>query len=181
VIARPLFSRGFLGQAPRFVSGVVIVAAILATCLAVVTVSGAARSNADVGELGPAPSDVEMRQAFTDFYNAGHPPDTTVDVEFPGPILVGQPTVHPNPPPDPWCVRCGYPDQGTSPMYPVLALVSVTITQGLEASALPSTSFAHTITTTYNGTPCTGETKAEYCPSYFFYRDGAGRWRVAAS
>jgi hypothetical protein len=64
-------------------------------------------------------------------------------------------------------------------MYPVEALVSVTITQGLVSSALPPTSFVHTTTTTYNGTPCPGETVAQYCPAYFFYRDDQGHWQVA--
>lgn len=166
-------------NAVRCMVRVVMAATVLATCLASTTVFGAPISSADVGELGPPPGDVEIKQALTAFYNAGHPPDATVDVQFPGPILVGQPLVHPNPPPDPWCVRCGYPDQGASPMYPVMALVSVTVTQGLVASALPESSVVHTSSTTYNGTACAGKVKAEYCPNYFLYRDRAGNLRVA--
>lgn len=153
-----------------------IVTALLITAL---LTSMPARSNADVGELGAPPAAAEIEQVFTDFYNAGHPPDATVDVRVVGPAVVGKPTMHPNPPPQPWCVRCGYPDQGSSLMYPVLALVTVTTTQGLEASALPETSFRHITQTSYNGTPCPGDPVAQYCPSYFFYRDGAGRWQVA--
>lgn len=157
----------------------VIGAALFAAALLTVTVVGAPRSTADVGDLGAPPADVEIQQVFTDFYNAGHPPDATVDVRVVGPAVVGKPTMHPNPPPQPWCVRCGYPDQGSSLMYPVLALVTVTVTQGLEASALPESSVRHTTTTSYDGTPCPGPTVAQYCPSYFFYRDGGGRWQVA--
>ncbi|OMC36732.1 hypothetical protein A5740_00200 [Mycobacterium sp. GA-1841] len=129
--------------------------------------------------MGSPPADWEVKQTLTDLYNAGHPPDWAIDVQIVGPIMVGQPTIHPNPPPDPWCVRCGYPDQGASLMYPVMAVASVTSTQGLVSSALPASSFVHTTTTTYNGTPCPGETVAQYCPAYFFYRDGGGRWQIA--
>ena len=174
-----LDSREFPQRASRFTGRLAVVAACLATCLLAMTVFGATPSNAGVGDLGPPPADSEIKQALTDLYNAGHPPDSTIDVQFVGPILVGQPTMHPNPPPQPWCVRCGYPDQGASPMYPVEALVSVTVTQGLESSALPSTSFVHTTTTAYNGTACPGETVAQYCPAYFFYRDDQGHWQVA--
>ncbi|MCV7065928.1 hypothetical protein H7H51_09705 [Mycolicibacterium farcinogenes] len=52
-------------------------------------------------------------------------------------------------------------------------------TQGLVSSALPASSVIHTTTTTYNGKACPGETVAQYCPTYFFYRDSAGRWHVA--
>ena len=142
------------------------------------TVFGGFRAGAGVGELGPPPSEAEIRQTLTDLYNAGYPPDFTIDVEFDGPIIVGQPTVHANPPPQPWCVRCGYPDQGSSQMYPVVAIVTVTTTQGLVSSALPPSSFVHTGTTSYNGTPCVGETKVEYCPTYFFYRNEQGGWQA---
>ena len=174
-----LFIRGFPPTVSGFARRIACVAIFLATCIATITTFGAISAKAGVGDLGPPPADPEIRQTLTDLYNAGHPPDSTIDVQFVGPILTGQPTVHPNPPPQPWCVRCGYPDQGTSPMYPVEALVSVTITQGLESSALPSTSVVHTTTTTYNGTACPGETSAQYCPAYFFYRDDQGHWHVA--
>ena len=168
----------FRRRASRFAGRLVVVAVFLATCFATVTTFGAVASHADIGELGPPPVESEVRQTLTDLYHAGHPPDSVIDVQFVGPILVGQPTVHPNPPPDPWCVRCGYPDQGSSLMYPVLALVPVTTTQGLMSSALPPTSVVHTTDVTYNGTPCPGETNAQYCPTYFFYRDSQGRWQA---
>lgn len=158
---------------------VVGAATLTAACLTAVTTFGAARSHADVGDLGAPPVDPEVKQTLTDFYNAGHPPDDTVEVQIEGPIVVGHPTVHPNPPPQPWCVRCGYPDQGASQMYPVLAVVKVTTTQGLVSSALPASSIVHTTTTSYDGTPCPGETVAQYCPAYFFYRDRAGNWQIA--
>jgi hypothetical protein len=173
----------------RFGSRLAIVAVLVATCFVTVTAIGAERSNAKVGELGPPPADWEIKQALIDLYHAGQPPDFTIDVHFVGPILVGAPTVHPNPPPQPWCVprpqpiqhgvRCGHPDPGASPMYPVLALVSVTTTQGLVSSALPPTSSVDTTTVTYDGTPCPGESNAQYCPTYFFYRDDGGHWQVA--
>jgi hypothetical protein len=175
--------------ASRFARRLAFVAVLVATCFVTVTIFGAVRSEAKVGELGPPPVDSEVKQALVDLYHAGQPPDFTVDVEFDGPILVGAPTVHPNPPPQPWCVprpqpiqhgvRCGHPDPGSSPMYPVLALVSVTITQGLASSALPPSSFVNTTSTTYDGKPCPGERQAQYCPTYFFYRDEAGHWQVA--
>ena len=175
--------------ASRFAGRLVVVAVFLAMCFAAVAAFGADVSYANVGELGPPPSDPEIEQVLTEFYQAGHPPDWVIDVQLVGPVLVGQRTMHPNPPPDPWCVprpqpiqrgvRCGYPDQGSSLMYPVLALVSVTTTQGLVSSALPPNSFVHTATVQYNGTACPGEANAQYCPTYYFYRDGQGRWRVA--
>lgn len=182
-------SRGFAQRASRFASRLVVVAALLATCFVPVTALGTVKSNAEVGELGPPPADWEIKQTLIDLYNAGQPPDFTVDVQFLGPIIVGQPTVHPNPPPKPWCVprpqpiqhgvRCGHPDPGASPMYPVLAIVSVTIKQGLVSSALPPTSFVHTTSTTYDGKPCPADPKPQYCPTYFFYRDDGGHWQVA--
>lgn len=156
-----------------------ILAALFAGCLVAATLVGAVTAHANVGELGPPPGEPEIRQALTDLYSAGKPPDFTTDVRFDGPVVVGKPTVHPNPPPQPWCVRCGHPDQGSSLMYPVVAIVSVTTTQGLESSALPPTSLIHTTTTSYNGTACPGETSAQYCPAYFFYRDTQGNWQVA--
>lgn len=180
-LAYSLLDRRFAARpAFRVAAGLADVLALLIVCLLVTTTFGPTKANAGVGELGPPPAEPEVRQALTDLYNAGHPPDATVDVRFDGPILVGQPTVHPNPPPQPWCVRCGYPDQGASPMYPVLAIVSVTTTQGLVSNALPPNSFVHTSDTTYNGTACPGEPATQqYCPTYFFYRDEQGNWQVA--
>jgi len=180
---------GFAQWLSRFASRLAIVAVVLDTCFATVVALGAVRADAKVGVLGPPPVDSEIKQALIDLYHAGQPPDFTVDVQFVGPVLVGAPTVHPNPPPSPWCVprpqpiqhgvRCGHPDLGASPMYPVLALVSVTTTQGLVSSALPPSSFDHSTTTTYDGKPCPGKTQAQYCPTYFFYRDDRGHWQVA--
>ncbi|GAB1812508.1 hypothetical protein [Mycobacterium sp. MUNTM1] len=170
---------GVAQRASLLADRLAVVAVFLVACFATVTAIGAARSDAKVGELGPPPDDSEIKQVLIDLYQRGQPPDFTVDVQFLGPTIVGQPTVHPNPPPQPWCVRCAHPDPGASPMYPVLALVSVTTTQGLGSSALPPSSFVHTITTTYDGKPCPGETNAQYCPTYFFYRDDGGHWQVA--
>lgn len=169
---------GFTQRVTRLAVRVTVVALAFSTYSLAATVSNT-ESRADVGDLGAPPAESEVKQTLTDLYNAGHPPDWQIDVQIVGPILVGQPAMHPNPPPDPWCVRCGYPDQGASLMYPVMATASVTSTQGLVSSALPSSSVIHTTTTTYNGTPCPGETVAQYCPTYFFYRDGGGRWRIA--
>ncbi|OBI41698.1 hypothetical protein A5708_23810 [Mycobacterium colombiense] len=176
---RLIISSGVALRASRLSGRLAVVAVFLAACFATVTAIGAVRSDAKVGELGPPPDDSEIKQALIDLYQRGQPPDFTVDVQLLGPTIVGQPTVHPNPPPQPWCVRCAHPDPGASPMYPVLALVSVTTTQGLVSSALPPSSFVHTTTTTYDGKPCPGETNAQYCPTYFFYRDDGGNWQVA--
>ncbi|AMT72630.1 hypothetical protein [Mycobacteroides immunogenum] len=163
----------------RIAGRLAAVTGLLAVYMMAAVAFGAIRADANVGELGPPPGESEIKQTLTDFYNTGRPPDYAIDVQFDGPILVGTPTVHANPPPQPWCVRCGYPDQGTSLMYPVLAIVSVMTTQGLDSSALPPNSFVHTTNTAYNGTPCPGATVAQYCPAYFFYRDGQGNWQIA--
>jgi hypothetical protein len=62
-------------------------------------------------------------------------------------------------------------------MYPVMALVKVTVIQSLDSSALGPKVVENTVT--YNGTTCPGETRAQYCPAYYFYRDGRGSWQVA--
>lgn len=139
---------------------------------------GASWANGDVGDLGAPPAEPEIKQVLTDFYSAGHPLGSMVDVQFNGPILVGPPTDHANPPPRPWCVRCGYPDQGISPMYPVKALVTVTIKQGLESSALAPSNPVEA-RTTHNGTSCGGVIQSQYCSAYYLYRDGQGNWQVA--
>lgn len=180
VVALPLSANELSQAFSRWFSRVTMVAVVLTACLFAVSGVSPVPAEAAVGELGPPPSDVEVRQALTWLYNNGKPPDADIEVAFPGPVIVGaRPMMHPNPPPDPWCVRCGYPDQGASLMYPVMALVSVTTTQGLVASALPESSYRHVVTTTYNGTACRGQHKAEYCPAYYFYRDPEGRWRIA--
>jgi len=63
-------------------------------------------------------------------------------------------------------------------MYPVMALVTVTIKQALESSALAASNPVET-NTTYNGTSCAGVTQSQYCPAYYFYRDRQGNWQVA--
>lgn len=162
-----------------FVARLAVLTGVVMLFFVIGEVFGAITASANIGELGPPPLESEIRQTLADYYDANHPPDVTVTVTFDGPIMVGQPTVHPNPPPRPWCVRCGYPDQGSSQMYPVMATVSVTTTQGLQSSALPADSFVHTTNVAYNGAPCPGEAAAQYCPTYFFYRDGQGNWQIA--
>ena len=155
-----------------------IVGLLLFGCYGLMGAVGASQAIGDVGDLGPPPADSEIRQALADFYSAGQPLGSAVDVHLDGTPLVGLPTEHANPPPDPWCVRCGYPDQGTSLMYPVLALVTVKIKQGLESSSLAQTSPVET-TNTRNGTTCANVTQSRYCPAYYFYRDGQGNWQIA--
>lgn len=144
----------------------------------VITAFGVTFSYAGVGELGPPPSEIEVEQALSAHFSAGHPPDTHIQVGVVGPVIVGQPALHANPPPDPWCVRCGYPDQGASLMYPVSALVSVTTTQGLNSSALGDVSAAPS-TTSYSGTSCPGVDRAQFCPMFYLYRNEHGHWQVA--
>jgi hypothetical protein len=165
-------------RASRFRKRVSVLAVVLVAAYCILVAFGVSQANGDVGDLGPPPAEPEIEQVLTDFYGAGHPLGSTVDVRFDGPIRVGAPADHANPPPGPWCVRCGYPDQGISPMYPVSALVTVTINQGLQSSALaPSDSVESTAT--YNGTPCPGVTESLNCPVYYFYRDGQDNWQVA--
>jgi hypothetical protein len=64
-------------------------------------------------------------------------------------------------------------------MYPVMALVTVTIKDSLESSALAPTNPVEATTITHNGTLCAGVTQSQYCPAYYFYRDGQGNWQVA--
>jgi hypothetical protein len=164
--------------ASRFTKKVSVLAVLFAASYWILAAFGGSQAYGDVGDLGPPPAEPEIKQALTDFYSGGRPLDSAVYVQFDGPILVGQATEHANPPPRPWCVRCGYPNQGISPMYPVLALVTVTVKQGLDSSALaPSSSVA--TTTTHNGTTCPGATQSQYCPAYYFFRDGHGNWQVA--
>lgn len=155
-----------------------VAALLLVAGCCILAAFGASRANGDVGDLGPPPAEPEIKQALIDFYSAGHPLGSTVEVRFHDPIVVGERIDHANPPPDPWCVRCGYPDQGISPMYPVMAMVTVTISQGLESSALAPSDTVES-TATYGGTLCPTETQAKYCPNYYFYRDGQGNWQIA--
>lgn len=164
-------------RASRFTKRISVLAVLYLAAYCILAAFGASQASGDVGDLGPPPAEPEIKQTLIDFYSAGHPLGSTVDVEFNGPILVGQPTEHANPPPRPWCVRCGYPDQGISPMYPVTALVTVTIKQTLASSALAPSNPVET-NTTYNGTGC-AVNQSEYCPAYYFYRDRQGNWQVA--
>lgn len=166
-------NRGWLSTTRLLVVGLLFFG-----CYSLMGAVGASQAIGDVGDLGPPPADSEIRQALADFYSAGQPLGSSVDVHLDGTPLVGLPTEHANPPPDPWCVRCGYPDQGTSPMYPVMALVTVKINQGLESSSLARSSPVET-TNTRNGTSCAGVTQSRYCPAYYFYRDGQGNWQIA--
>jgi hypothetical protein len=170
--------RGFRQQTSCFAKRARVLGVLLAAGYCILAALATGSANGDVGDLGPPPAESEIKQALIDFYSAGHPLGSTVDVRFDGPILVGQPTEHANPPPGPWCVRCGYPDQGVSPMYPVLALVTVTINQGLQSSALSPSNSVET-RGTQNGTSCAGPTQSRYCPDYYLYRDGRGNWQVA--
>jgi hypothetical protein len=155
-----------------------VLAPLLVAGYSILAVLDASQARGDVGDLGPPPAEPEIRQTLIDFYNAGSPLGSTVDVQFAGPILVGQPTEHANPPLRPWCVRCGYPDQGLSPMYPVMALVTVTARHGVASSALAPSTVVES-KTTYSGTSCPGVAGSQYCPAYYFYRDGQGSWHVA--
>lgn len=175
----PLSHRGCPQLAPRSVKRLSILTVLLVAGCCLMAAFGASWANSDVGDLGQPPTEAEIKQVLADFYSAGHPLGSTVDVQFEGPTLVGPPAEHAVPPPRPWCVRCGYPDQGISPMYPVKALVTVTVKQGLESSALAPSIPVDASTTTHNGTSCAGVTQSQYCPAYYFYRDGQGNWQVA--
>ena len=144
---------------------------------AVMLVVGIGVAGADVGDLGPPPVEQEIKQTLTDLYVAAQPVGSDTDVGFDGPILVGNPTLHTNPPPEPWCVRCGYPDQGASLMYPVMALVTVNMKQNLDTSALGPGIVENA--STRNGTTCPADPLPAPCPAYYFYRDGAGYWHTA--
>lgn len=177
-VAVQLSPKRFRGIAYGFTRGAAARSILVAVGCSIVAAFTAGGAGGDVGDLGPPPADPEVRGVLTDFYSTGHPSDSSVDVQFEGPIMVGVPKEHANPPLRPWCVRCGYPDQGTSPMYPVLAQVRVTVTQGLASSSLDPRRSVET-TTTYNGTLCPGENQSQYCPAYYFYRDPQGNWQVA--
>lgn len=181
-VARPqgaTATAGALGpKALMTASRALVVLVLMALgCISLATLS-AGHAVGDVGELGPPPSEPEIRQVLTGFYHGGQAIDSTVDVQFDGPLLVGPPVPHANPPPAPWCVRCGYPDQGISPMYPVMVLVRVTVSQALDSSALGPGRLPG-VTTSHNGATCAGVAQAQYCPAYYFYRDTFGNWRVA--
>jgi hypothetical protein len=119
---------------------------------------GAAPASASVGDLGPPPTEPEIKQIITDFYNVGQPPGTQVDVAFFGPITVGQVVQHDN------------PDSSSSPMYPVNAQVTVTTKYVPRSVSDPE----QIVTIDYYGPPPTGD------GSYYFFRDDKGHWQVPA-
>jgi hypothetical protein len=111
-----------------------------------------------VGDLGPPPTEPEIKQTIADLYNVGQPPGTQVDVQFFGPITVGQVVEHDN------------PFSSSSPMYPVNAQVKVT-TKYVPHSVFDPESV---LVSDYFGTPPTGD------GSYYFYRDEKGNWQMPA-
>ncbi|WP_156749422.1 hypothetical protein [Mycobacterium sp. E1747] len=118
----------------------------------------ATQARAAVGDLGPPPSEPEIRQTITDFYSIGQPPGTEVNVDFIGPITLGQVVQHDN------------PDSSSSPMYPVNAQVRVTIKYVTHSVFDPE----QISTVDYYGPPPTGD------GSYYFFRDDKGHWQVPA-
>ncbi|GAB4664144.1 hypothetical protein [Mycobacterium intracellulare] len=132
---------------------------------------GTGPSNADVGALGPPPSEFEVRQAIAGLYAAAQPADSRVDIQFDGPILVGIPTDH-DISGNPWCPICAQHSVNHTQMYPVYALVKVTTTFNLGTSAIyPSEPVQ---TSANSGTTCAG---VRDC-AYYFYRDTKGNWQV---
>lgn len=132
--------------------------AIAVAAIALTGGLSAAPAQAVVGELGPPPTIPEIQQVVTDFYNVGEPPGTQVDVQFFGPISVGQIVQHDN------------PDSGSSPMYPVTAQVKVT-TKYMTHSVFDPPDI---VTVDYYGPPSTGD------KPYYFFRDVKGHWQVPA-
>jgi hypothetical protein len=125
---------------------------------AMLLTAGVRPAHAAIGELGPAPTDPEIRGIITGLYDVGQPPDVGVDVQFFGPITVGSIIQHDNP----------SPDAGNSPMYPVNAQVRVTTTYPGHSEFDPPS----VLTVDYYGPPPTGD------GSYYFYRDQNGNWQV---
>jgi hypothetical protein len=113
-------------------------------------------SAAAVGELGPPPTEPEIRQLVQGLYDVGQSPNVGVNVEFFGPITVGSIIQHDN------------PDSGSSPMYPVNAQVRVTTVYPPHSEFDPPS----VLTIDYYGPPPTGD------GSYYFYRDQNGNWQV---
>jgi hypothetical protein len=122
------------------------------------TTTYASSANAAVGELGPPPTEPEIRQVVAGLYNVGQPPNVGVELQFFGPITVGTAIQHDNP----------QPDSGSSLMYPVNSQVRVSTTYPPHSvHDQPSV-----LTVDYYGPPPTGD------GSYYFYRDQNGNWRV---
>jgi hypothetical protein len=147
-------------------------ALVFATCIAAVTF-GASRAAADIGDLGPPPTQPEVAGALTDLYNRGKPLGSDVGVVFAGPIQVGQPTPH-DVPGGAWCFTCAEYAKVNTPTYPVFALVRVTVRYDVESSAVSPDSES-SYTTTFAGANCVA---GRDC-AYHFYRDEQGNWLVA--
>ncbi len=133
-------------------------AASLPALLWLLMATGTGPASAAVGDLGPPPTEPDIRQLVAGLYNVGQPPNVGVEVQFFGPITVGTAVQHDNP----------NPDSGSSPMYPVNAQIRVTTTYPPHSERdQPSV-----VTIDYYGPPPTGD------GSYYFYRDQNGNWQV---
>jgi hypothetical protein len=135
-----------------------VLAALLFAGCCLLAAFRAIPASAGVGDLGPPPTEPEIKQTIVDFYNIGQPPGTQVDVQFFGPIIVGQVVQHDN------------PDSFSSPMYPVNAQVRVTTKYVTHSVFDPE----QILTIDYYGPPPTGDS------SYYFFRDDKGHWQVPA-
>jgi hypothetical protein len=149
-----------------------VLAALLLAGYTASVAFGTNRAAADIGDLGPPPTQPEIERTLTDLYLRGKPLGSNVDVVFDGPIQVGQVTQH-DVPGDPQCFTCAQYAKVSSPTYPVFALVRVTVKYGLESSALSSAS-EPSYTTTFAGANCVA---GRDC-AYHFYRDQQGNWLV---
>jgi hypothetical protein len=88
--------RGRTHRRSGFTNRVSVLAVLLVAGYCVLAVFGANRANADIGDLGPPPAESEIKQSLVDFYSAGQPLGSNVDVQFNGPILVA-PAEHATP------------------------------------------------------------------------------------
>lgn len=149
----------------------VLAALLLTTCTASVAL-GATRAAADIGDLGPPPTQPEVQQTLTDLYNRGKPLGSHVDVVFAGPLQVGPSTPH-DVPGGAWCFTCAEHAKVNTPTYPVFALVRVTVHYNVESSAVSPESETSYITT-FAGANCVA---GRDC-AYHFYRDEQGNWLV---
>jgi hypothetical protein len=135
-----------------------ILAVLLLTGYWLLMATDVSPASAAVGELGPPPTEPEIRQVVAGLYNIGQPPDVGVDLQFFGPITVGTAIQYDNP----------NPDSGSSPMYPINAQVRVITTYPPHSER----DQASVLTIDYYGPPPTGD------GSYYFYRDQDGNWQV---
>jgi hypothetical protein len=140
-------------------------------------------AGADVDDVGPPPSEPEIRQTLIDTFSRGQPLGNVVNVEFDGPIMVGAVTAHDKAgdPSVPTCqaqgkinpYRCKQYELVSAPMYPVFALVRVSVYQDLQASSVTA-SIPYESTTTHAGATCVPHGDC----AFYFYRDGQGNWQV---